>query len=286
MTIDSGKYHADDDGLVCPEVGGWAETKYRLIALYDALFATGMKKKWGQRVYIDLYSAAGHSKVRGTQTHLMGSPILALTTPDPFDKYIFCEESSECLDALKSRVKNLSPKADVTYISGSCDEKVEEICHAIPKGSKEDTVLSLCVVDPFDFGMKFKTLSRLSHSRVDFLVLLAVHMDARRAYDHYVDGTNTKLDEALGNTDWRNRWAQRPRGKDEFPTFLAEEFALRMTTLGYLPTKPSEMKLVRSEERNTPLYYLALFSKHKTAYQFWNQVLKYHTDQTSFSWEI
>ena len=26
-------------------------------------------------------------------------------------------------------------------------------------------------------------------------------------------------------------------------------------------------------------------SRHSTAYQFWEQVLKYHTDQTSFSWE-
>ena len=33
----------EDDGLICPDVGGWAETKYRLLALYDALFSTGMK---------------------------------------------------------------------------------------------------------------------------------------------------------------------------------------------------------------------------------------------------
>src|ERR1019366_713286 len=34
--------HAEDDGLICPEVGGWAENKYRLLALYDKLFSTGM----------------------------------------------------------------------------------------------------------------------------------------------------------------------------------------------------------------------------------------------------
>ena len=44
----------DDDGLPSPDVGGWAETKYRLLDLYDTLFSTGMKKKWDQRVYIDL----------------------------------------------------------------------------------------------------------------------------------------------------------------------------------------------------------------------------------------
>ncbi|MGB8031172.1 MAG: hypothetical protein WCF30_16095 [Terracidiphilus sp.] len=44
------------------------------------------------------------------------------------------------------------------------------------------------------------------------------------------------------------------------------------------------MKLVRSDEKNLPLYYLALFSRNQTAYQFWDEVLKYGTDQQSFPW--
>ena len=49
------KLRVEDDGLICPEIGAWSEDKYRLIALYDGLFATGMKGKWDMRVYIDLY---------------------------------------------------------------------------------------------------------------------------------------------------------------------------------------------------------------------------------------
>ena len=37
--------------------------------------------------------------------------------------------------------------------------------------------------------------------------------------------------------------------------------------------------MVRSDEKNLPLYYLALFSRHETAYKFWDDVLKYGTDQ-------
>ena len=87
---------ATDDRLVCPEVGSWAETKYRLIALYDELFSTGMKNKWDQRVYVDLYSGAGFGRIKGTKTTLKGSPLLGLTVNDPFDKYIFCEETKTC----------------------------------------------------------------------------------------------------------------------------------------------------------------------------------------------
>ena len=64
----------DDDGLMTPEVGGWAETKYRLLALYDELFSTGMKNKWDQRVYLDLYAGAGYSRIQGTSTFLKASP--------------------------------------------------------------------------------------------------------------------------------------------------------------------------------------------------------------------
>jgi len=33
-----------------------------------------------------------------------------------------------------------------------------------------------------------------------------------------------------------------------------------------------------------PLYYIALFSRHKLAHDFWDGALKYGTDQTKFPW--
>jgi len=103
------KRYGYDDGLPIPEVGGWAETKYRLVSLYDSLFSTGMKRKWDQRVYIDLYSGSGYSRVRHSDKILLGSPLLALSVADPFDKYIFCEEDPELLDALQQRVRRDAP---------------------------------------------------------------------------------------------------------------------------------------------------------------------------------
>jgi hypothetical protein len=54
-----------------------------------------------------------------------------------------------------------------------------------------------------------------------------------------------------------------------------------MVHLGYLPAGLERMKEVRSDEKNLPLYHLAFFSKHPRGYQFWDQVLKYGTDQLS-----
>lgn len=64
----------EDDGLKCPDVGSWAETKYRLLALYDELFSTGMKYKWDQRVYIDLYASAGYSRIKERKGYSRARP--------------------------------------------------------------------------------------------------------------------------------------------------------------------------------------------------------------------
>jgi hypothetical protein len=127
------------------------------------------------------------------------------------------------------------------------------------------------MVDPFDIGIKFDTLKRLSRVYIDFVVLLATGMDANRNYDHYVEGDSSKIDEALGSTEWRDRW-RAAGARRKFGKFLATEFSKSMESLDYLPMPVHRMKLVRSDETNSPLYYLALFSRHRTAHNYWEQV--------------
>jgi hypothetical protein len=78
MTTTPEKFTVEDDGLICPPVRKWAEEKYRLLFLYDELFASGMKYKWDRRVYIDLYAGAGYNKIQDTETILKGSPTRCL----------------------------------------------------------------------------------------------------------------------------------------------------------------------------------------------------------------
>ncbi len=275
----------EGDGLRTSIVGNWAKEKYRLLAIYYEMFSTGMKDKWDQRVYIDLYAGGGIARIDGTGTHLKGSPLIALTVRNRFDKYVLCEEDEDLMAALKVRVKRVAPAADVSYISGNCDERVEEISNAVPRGSSDRRVLSLCLVDPFDFGIKFSTIRRLSRLFIDFVVLLAVGMDANRNYDHYVEGNSPKIDDALGNSEWRDRWRASGIKRRNFRQFLAEEFATSMASLDYIATPLNQMKLVKSGEKNLPLYYLALFSRHQTAHKFWDDVLKYGTDQRQLDFD-
>jgi len=196
---------AEDDGLPFSYVGAWTEDKHTLVALYDTLFSTGMKNKWPTRVYIDLYSGPGFVRVRGTSRMMIGSPLLALGVPDPFDKYVFCESDPILLSALEKRVNRLFPRALVRFVLGDCNEKIEEICANIPPPSKDHGVLSFCFVDPYDISIRFSTVRRLSSYYMDFLFLLGVHMDANRNLDHYINPNNSKIEEFLDLPHWRER---------------------------------------------------------------------------------
>jgi len=269
---------AKDDRLPVIEVGRWAEDKHKLVSLYDRLFSTGMKRKWDTRVYIDLYSGPGI--VRFSDGRLMwGSPLLAMAVPDPFDVYIFCEREPSFAEALKIRAESLFPHLKTKVISGDCNEGVEQICSAIPVPSKGRSVLSLCFLDPYDLSINFSTVQRIGRSYVDFLVLLALYMDANRNYSSYIEPINRKIEKFLGMKDWRALWTAKGQRAANFPQFLAECYSKQMEGLGYLPVRTEKMKLVRSREKNLPLYRIALFSRHEQAYRFWDEVLKYSTRQ-------
>jgi three-Cys-motif partner protein len=272
---------AQADGLRTTPIGTWALDKYRLLSLYSRLFSTGMKRKWPVRAYIDLYAGSGFSEIEETNQLYWGSPLLALAVPDQFDKYVLCERDPVSLQALRERVTRLFPNADVHFVGGDCDERIGEIAAHIPT---EGRVLSFCFADPFDLSIRFSSVERLASRRLDFLFVLALHMDANRNASHYANPNNRKIDEFLGLSDWRDSWREAEGKGIGFPGFLAERFSNQMERIGYLPVPFHRMKQIRSDVRNLPLYHLALFSRHQRAFDFWDQVLKYGTDQTSFDY--
>lgn len=266
--------YLDDDGLLTPEAGPWAEQKYRLVAIFNKLFSTGMKYKWSCRTYIDLFAGAGRTRIRGTNKILAGSPLLALNVADPYDMYIFCEKDEKRLDDLRARVEKSYSNTDVKFVHGDSNEKIDEICGAIPKMR---AVLSFCFMDPYNIGIHFETVRRLSHSRpIDFLILLAIGVDAHRnKRDH------RRIARCLGDDNWKEEWEDAERGGERFPNYFVNKYTSQMMTLGYLDTSRQTMHLVRSDKNNLPLYHLAFFSKHPLGYTFWEQARKYGLGQQS-----
>src|SRR4030095_3889993 len=107
-----------DDGLTIPEVGGWADTKYKLLGGYSEIFTSGMKNLWDNLVYIDLFAGAGYAKIKGTNKIRMSSALIAMSVNHPFTKYILCEEDEKCFNSLKERVGRHFPEVNVEFIPG------------------------------------------------------------------------------------------------------------------------------------------------------------------------
>jgi three-Cys-motif partner protein len=145
--------------------------------------------------------------------------------------------------------------------------------------------LTFCFVDPYDISIRFSTVKRLSAYFIDFLFLLALQVDANRNIERYLSPANSKIEEFLGLPDWRERWKIEEGRGTRFPRFLAEEYSGQMEKLGYLRVPWDRMKQVRSDEKNLPLYRLALFSRHERAYQFWDEVLRYSSDQQNLPFQ-
>lgn len=270
----------EDDGLPTPEVGSWAVEKYRRVWYYDQLFSTGMKKKWDQRVYIDLYAGAGYARIRDQEIIVPSSPLLALMVDDPFTKYIFCEEDRELMKALRERVQRHAPEADVDFAQGDVNAEVDQIVDRIPPFSKENTLLGFSFVDPFSVDLNFETIRRLGEPyNMDFLILLALGMDANRNLGLYLNEHHDRIERFLGDPDWREKWEKAQAKGHNFIYFLAVRYIAAMESIGYRETTPGMMYQVRSDTKNLGLYWLAFFSKHRLGYKFWKQVLHYTDDQ-------
>jgi three-Cys-motif partner protein len=269
-----------DDGLITVEIGNWGEDKYRLLHLYAQIFSVSMTGKWDCRVYIDLFAGSGRSRIKGTNRIVAGSPLVALSVDPSFDRYVFCEKDPDMLSALEKRVARDYPAAKAQFLLGDANEVVMDILNKIPQHKKDFRVLSFCFVDPFNLkDLAFDTIDRLSTKFVDFMVLIATDMDAARNVATYLLPQNEVVERFLGVADWRSEWLAARSDGQSFSSYLMNRFSRQMEARRYIRVRVDETKLVRSTEKNLPLYRLALFARHPVAKRLWEQALKYSDPQ-------
>jgi three-Cys-motif partner protein len=261
------------DGLFTPTVREWSLEKYKLVGSYCDIFTNGMKYKWNQLVYVDLFAGAGYAKIKESNKIYLNSALLAMSIPTPFSKYILCEQDEERFDALSTRVKRDFSHLNCELIKGDSNKNVENVIKALPPFGKGNTRLPFCFVDPYSLNLNFATIKALGKTLMDFLILQALHMDANRNFDTYLNEENTKIAEYLGIHNWRELFEKDGMiYRKDFVKFLAEQYQEQMGKLGY--QKAKHMHQIRSNEKNLPLYYLSFYSKHPTGEKFFKEVQK------------
>jgi three-Cys-motif partner protein len=267
-----------DDGLHTPEVGDWAEHKYRLLWCYANLFATSMKHKWDERCYVDLFSGSGYAKIRGTERMVQSSSLLTLQVMDPFDCYVFCDSDLDCISSLKERVARLSPSATCYFKNCDVNTSCADIIAELPVYGKNHKVLSFCFVDPFKLSdIRFDTIRQLSSRFVDFLIHIPA-MDPIRNEANYSSAASNTVSDFLGLASWRDIRRKRDPGSP-FDVFIAETLDSQMKSLGYAYGGISETLLVRSTNKNLRLYRLGFYSRNRLGEKFWKEVKKYSDPQ-------
>lgn len=268
----------EDDGHIIPEIGIWSLEKYQLLGGYCDIFTKGMRSKWKNLVYLDLFAGAGYSKIRENGNIVKSSALISLAIPEKFDYYIYCEHDTTNFNALSERIKK-EDRTNVFLLNVDSNEDITAIRSLIPAYSKSNTVLTFCFLDPYHLNLHFKTVKTFATDLVDFLMLQALHMDANRNLKNYMDENSEKIGLYLGNKNWRDEWKSLKLLPKDFVKFLADQYDSKMKELGYLTAIRHAIKL---PDKNVPLYYLTFYSKHERGLDFFKKVNDYSTIQLGF----
>jgi three-Cys-motif partner protein len=255
------------DGFYTPTIKRHSLEKIRLHNRYANIFAAGMHRQWPQLAYVGLYSGAGRAQIYGTEEIVETSALAVMRQPVPFTDYIYVDRDLDCTAALRSRVDAIRPGARVTIIEDDVNRSPEKVCAALPPYGPGNGLLSFCFVDPFDLQLQFATIRKLSHLRMDFLVLLMLGVDGRRNFHRYLaDPSSTRIGDLINCPGWRDEY----RDGGRVVHFLLKKFDQAMQGLGYL-SAAGDFHDVNVHGMGVFQYALAFYSKDEVGRKFWRQ---------------
>lgn len=244
------------DGLLIRDSGPWIRKKYHYLSRYIEIFSRGMQKQW-PLTFIDLFAGPGRCLIDVTEEDVEGSALQALQ--HNFSQYIFVEQDSDCLEALRKRCSNSPKHGRISFINGDCNFVVNQIVKKLNRSS-----LILIFADPTKINIHFNTLKLLTDGRrADLLLNIQFGMDIKRNFDRYKDrGEDSPLSLFLGgNVTW---------DKVKGPRDAVKVFKKRIMDLGYSTAEFKDVEV--SNTKNVPMYFLFFASKHRRGIDFWGKI--------------
>jgi len=253
------------DGLLVAEVGEWSvELKHRLLREYvDATWPT--RAKYSHCGYVDLFSGPGRVRVKPTGEIMDGSPLVAWRTSAhskaPYTSTIIADVDQLVVEACETRLKRTgcSPQTLV----GRAQKTAREACAKLDKFG-----LHLVFLDPFNLEALpfsvFNVFFERDLRRVDFIVHFSAN-DLQRNLDSFLAEEASTMDAFAPG--WRDHVSMGARDRMRGTAFwywvsLFEKHGFRIA---------KEAPLIRGD-KNQPLYWLVLLSRHSLAANIWNSV--------------
>lgn len=265
-------------------IGRWSEDKLELLEKYLHAYTTIMarqKKKWLKAYhYVDAFAGSVTVQARDDEArYIEGSPLRALRTEPPFDRYWFIEIEPDRLRRLES-LKEKFPHRDIRILAGDSNELLQG--HEICKINRESFQRGFLFLDPYGLQVQWGTIIHLSRLKAfDLFVNFSV-MGVSRILKRTEEPDETakrKINEIMGTTAWINEvYRQDPQlGLFSQPRmmrdtlraeWLANLYVKHVHTLFEYVSRP----VIMENSRNSPLYALFLASHNFTAVKVTNEI--------------
>jgi three-Cys-motif partner protein len=189
------------------EGGQWTITKLSKVREYLIRYQEVMlNQKWVETVYIDAFCGSGRVKLRGARDFTEGSALQAIALDRPFSKYHLIEKSKSSLTRLRQQIELQHSDRNVSYHSGDVNELLPVTVSALK--SHERAVI---FADPYGMQLKWSTIEAIAKvPRCDFWLLVPTGIGlmrlATRDPRRRTPAWEKRLDDFLGEHDWRTRW--------------------------------------------------------------------------------
>jgi three-Cys-motif partner protein len=246
-------------------VGPWVrEQKHQYLAKWIE-GTREMRRRWPERVYLDLFCGPGRMQVRNESGTRHGGAAIAWLHSQrggaAFTRCIVGELLGERVDACTARLLALS--APVMALKGPAADTADAAARLVPPGA-----LTLAYLDPYNLGyLSWSIIERLAQlQNVDFAVHWSTADLTRNVRLDY-QRQGQRFDQVAPG--WRDRVDVEALIRGDADQQFFDYWCGLVGSLGF--TISERIPLVRSE-RNAPLYHLVFFSRHPSPIRVWSDV--------------
>lgn len=260
------------DGFAIPEIEQWNIEKYRLIGKYIETFTQSMRERSEDMIYVDLTAGSGINKVRESGDTILGSPLIALSNPISFSKYIFCERETELVQALKIRINKQFRRKNVVIFGRDVNAMTDKFSFYIPKNTGKYKVSGICLIDAYSMNIHFEAIKSLAELGMNFLLVFSLPMNKFHNYNYYNTQGKDSLQKFMGASLKDLEGLKNATNNETYFRFLVKNYKTQIESLGYKTT--GSFQPLSSKEMELPFYYLGYFAQDHSAEKMWKEVQK------------
>ena len=197
----------------------------RLLRAYVDSFSREAKRKTAPLHYIDLWAGTGKVKLTPKGTILLASPLIAMTTPKPFDQCYFAEATGPERTALRQRVQTSDRAATIYNEDGN--QAVDTLIEAVKDSA--GTVLVFLALERMQ--VQWSSVEKLSQlAGVEFIFDFA-KINLSKAPD--TSDKQAQWTAFFGTADWRKVYQNAAKqGNGDSHQQLRDFYRERLQSLG------------------------------------------------------